>query len=171
MLWLFTVIYRYRYRFYTSITRARNSRNWMQNCSIHSWSRWRSLGRDAKMDKAQIHIVLVSGSTRIPKAQKLLQDFFNGKELTKSINPDEAVAYGAAVQAMFLYCSRLSWMKLLPLPVISLRKWRWENCDVVVLDYFTWWTSNGMIGIAVWSTYEVIHFLNYFLKLAIMFFN
>ncbi len=42
------------------------------------------------------------GSTRIPKIQKLLQDFFNGKELNKSINPDEAVAYGAAVQAAIL---------------------------------------------------------------------
>ncbi|CAH1997101.1 unnamed protein product [Acanthoscelides obtectus] len=60
--------------------------------------------RDAKMDKAQIHdIVLVGGSTRIPKVQKLLQDFFNGKELNKSINPDEAVAYGAAVQAAILH--------------------------------------------------------------------
>jgi L1 cell adhesion molecule like protein len=45
---------------------------------------------------------LVGGSTRIPKVQKLLQDFFNGKELNKSINPDEAVAYGAAVQAAIL---------------------------------------------------------------------
>jgi L1 cell adhesion molecule like protein len=55
------------------------------------------------MDKAQIHeIVLVGGSTRIPKVQKLLQDLFNGKELNKSINPDEAVAYGAAVQAAIL---------------------------------------------------------------------
>ena len=52
--------------------------------------------RDAKMGKGEIHdIVLVGGSTRIPKIQKLLQDFFNGKELNKSINPDEAVAYGA----------------------------------------------------------------------------
>ena len=52
--------------------------------------------RDAKLDKPAIHeIVLVGGSTRIPKIQKLLQDFFNGKELCKSINPDEAVAYGA----------------------------------------------------------------------------
>lgn len=60
--------------------------------------------RDAKMDKSQIHdIVLVGGSTRIPKVQKLLQDFFNGKELNKSINPDEAVAYGAAVQAAILH--------------------------------------------------------------------
>lgn len=59
--------------------------------------------RDAKLEKRQIHdIVLVGGSTRIPKIQKLLQDFFNGKELNKSINPDEAVAYGAAVQAAIL---------------------------------------------------------------------
>ena len=59
--------------------------------------------RDAKFDKSQIHeVVLVGGSTRIPKVQKLLQDFFNGKELNKSINPDEAVAYGAAVQAAIL---------------------------------------------------------------------
>merc|ERR1712223_2274009 len=59
--------------------------------------------RDAKLDKSSIHdVVLVGGSTRIPKIQKLLQDFFNGKELNKSINPDEAVAYGAAVQAAIL---------------------------------------------------------------------
>ncbi|CAM6007865.1 unnamed protein product [Sphagnum balticum] len=59
--------------------------------------------RDAKMDKSQVHeVVLVGGSTRIPKVQSLLQDFFNGKELCKSINPDEAVAYGAAVQAAIL---------------------------------------------------------------------
>jgi heat shock protein 1/8 len=59
--------------------------------------------RDSKLDKSSIHeIVLVGGSTRIPKIQKLLQDFFNGKELNKSINPDEAVAYGAAVQAAIL---------------------------------------------------------------------
>jgi L1 cell adhesion molecule like protein len=59
--------------------------------------------RDAKMDKSSIHeIVLVGGSTRIPRVQKLLQDFFNGKELNRSINPDEAVAYGAAVQAAIL---------------------------------------------------------------------
>merc|ERR1712137_1339537 len=59
--------------------------------------------RDAKYDKSQIHeLVLVGGSTRIPKVQKLLEDFFNGKGLNKSINPDEAVAYGAAVQAAIL---------------------------------------------------------------------
>ena len=56
--------------------------------------------RDAKMDKSQINeVILVGGSTRIPRIQKLLSDFFNGKELNKSINPDEAVAYGAAIQA------------------------------------------------------------------------
>ena len=59
--------------------------------------------RDANMDKGHIHeVVLVGGSTRIPKVQKLLSDFFNGKELNKSINPDEAVAYGAAIQASIL---------------------------------------------------------------------
>ncbi|CAJ1944858.1 unnamed protein product [Sphenostylis stenocarpa] len=59
--------------------------------------------RDAKIDKSNVHeVVLVGGSTRIPKVQQLLQDFFNGKELCKSINPDEAVAYGAAVQAAIL---------------------------------------------------------------------
>ena len=59
--------------------------------------------RDAKISKAEVHeIVLVGGSTRIPKIQNLLTEFFNGKELNKSINPDEAVAYGAAVQASIL---------------------------------------------------------------------
>jgi heat shock protein 1/8 len=59
--------------------------------------------RDAKIDKSSVHeIVLVGGSTRIPKVQKLVSDFFNGKEPCKSINPDEAVAYGAAVQAAIL---------------------------------------------------------------------
>ncbi|KAK4480260.1 hypothetical protein RD792_013326 [Penstemon davidsonii] len=59
--------------------------------------------RDANIDKISVHdVVLVGGSTRIPKVQQLLQDFFNGKVLCKSINPDEAVAYGAAVQAAIL---------------------------------------------------------------------
>jgi heat shock protein 1/8 len=59
--------------------------------------------RDAKIDKSSVHeIVLVGGSTRIPKVQKMVSDFFNGKEPNKSINPDEAVAYGAAVQAAIL---------------------------------------------------------------------
>ncbi|EDW41423.1 heat shock 70 kDa protein cognate 1 [Drosophila sechellia] len=89
--------------FYTSVTRARFEelngdlfRGTMEPVA-------KAL-RDAKMDKGQIHdIVLVGGSTRIPKVQRLLQDFFNGKDLNKSINPDEAVAYGAAVQAAILH--------------------------------------------------------------------
>ncbi|KAG9912347.1 heat shock protein 70, partial [Aureobasidium melanogenum] len=59
--------------------------------------------KDANIDKSKVdEIVLVGGSTRIPRIQKLLSDFFNGKKLEKSINPDEAVAYGAAVQAGIL---------------------------------------------------------------------
>jgi len=89
--------------FYTSITRARFEE---LNADLFRGTLEpveKSL-RDAKMDKSAVHeIVLVGGSTRIPKIQKLLQDFFNGKELNKSINPDEAVAYGAAVQAAILH--------------------------------------------------------------------
>ena len=59
--------------------------------------------QDSKIAKADVHeVVLVGGSTRIPKVQQLIKDFFNGKEPCKSINPDEAVAYGAAVQAAIL---------------------------------------------------------------------
>jgi len=59
--------------------------------------------RDSKLSKSQVHeIVLVGGSTRIPKVQEMLLEFFSGKELNKSINPDEAVAYGATVQAAIL---------------------------------------------------------------------
>merc|ERR1719331_1138049 len=58
---------------------------------------------DSKLKKSEIHeIVLVGGSTRIPKVQQLMKDFFNGKEPNRGINPDEAVAYGAAVQAGIL---------------------------------------------------------------------
>jgi len=88
--------------FYTSITRARFEE---LNADLFrsTMEPVEKAIRDAKMDKALIQdIVLVGGSTRIPKVQKLLQDFFNGKELNKSINPDEAVAYGAAVQAAIL---------------------------------------------------------------------
>ena len=88
--------------FYTSITRAR----FEELCADLFKGTLEPVEkalRDSKMDKSSIHeIVLVGGSTRIPKIQKLLQDFFNGKELNKSINPDEAVAYGAAVQAAIL---------------------------------------------------------------------
>ena len=59
--------------------------------------------RDAKLSKSQVdEVVRVGGSSRIPKVQQLLQEFFNGKELCQSINPDEAVAYGATVQAAVL---------------------------------------------------------------------
>eukprot|EP00094_Tigriopus_californicus_P006989 TCALIF_06728-PA protein Name:"Similar to Heat shock 70 kDa protein 1 (Oryzias latipes)" AED:0.05 eAED:0.05 QI:0/0/0/0.5/1/1/2/0/546 len=88
--------------FYTSITRAR----FEELCADLFRGTLEPVEkalRDAKMDKSAIHdIVLVGGSTRIPKIQKLLQDLFNGRELNKSINPDEAVAYGAAVQAAIL---------------------------------------------------------------------
>jgi len=59
--------------------------------------------RDSGLDKRAVHdVVLVGGSTRIPKVQNMIQEFFNGKEPNRSINPDEAVAYGAAVQAAIL---------------------------------------------------------------------
>ena len=88
--------------FFSSMTRARfeeiNSdlfRNTLKPVEI--------VMRDSKKSKSDIHdIVLVGGSTRIPKIQELLSDYFNGKELSHSINPDEAVAYGAAVQASIL---------------------------------------------------------------------
>ncbi|XP_061643987.1 heat shock 70 kDa protein 1-like [Phyllopteryx taeniolatus] len=88
--------------FYTSITRAR----FEELCSDLFRGTLEPVEKalkDAKMDKGHIHdVVLVGGCTRIPRIQKLLQDFFNGRELNKSINPDEAVAYGAAVQAAIL---------------------------------------------------------------------
>ena len=62
-----------------------------------------SVLRDAKMDKSDVHeIVMVGGSTRVPKIQSMISQFFAGKDLNKSVNPDEAVAYGAAIQAAIL---------------------------------------------------------------------
>ncbi|XP_057661256.1 heat shock protein 70 A1-like [Diorhabda carinulata] len=88
--------------FYTKISRAR----FEELCSDLFRGTLQPVEKalnDAKMDKGQIHdIVLVGGSTRIPKIQQLLQNYFNGKSLNLSINPDEAVAYGAAVQAAVL---------------------------------------------------------------------
>ncbi|ODV62380.1 heat shock 70 kDa protein [Ascoidea rubescens DSM 1968] len=88
--------------FYTSITRAR----FEELCGDLFRSTLdpvEKVLKDSKLDKSQVHeIVLVGGSTRIPKVQKLVSDFFNGKEPNRSINPDEAVAYGAAVQAAIL---------------------------------------------------------------------
>ncbi|OIT31473.1 PREDICTED: heat shock 70 kDa protein-like [Nicotiana attenuata] len=88
--------------FYATITRARFEELCM-DLFMKCMEPVEKCLRDAKIDKSKIHeVVLVGGSTRIPKVQQLLQDFFNGKELCKSINPDEAVAYGAAVQAAIL---------------------------------------------------------------------
>ena len=88
--------------FYSSITRARFedlNADLFRKCMEPV----EQVIRDAKMDKMKVdEVVLVGGSTRIPKIQQMLSSFFNGKELNKSINPDEAVAYGAAVQAAIL---------------------------------------------------------------------
>jgi heat shock 70kDa protein 1/2/6/8 len=88
--------------FYSSITRARFedlNADLFRKCMEPV----EQVIRDAKMDKSKVdEVVLVGGSTRIPKIQQMLSSFFNGKELNKSINPDEAVAYGASVQAAIL---------------------------------------------------------------------
>lgn len=88
--------------FYTSITRAKFES--LNNALFESTKDpVEKAIRDAGLEKGKIHeVVLVGGSTRIPKIQEILQRFFDGKELNKSINPDEAVAYGAAVQAAIL---------------------------------------------------------------------
>ncbi|GFP79399.1 heat shock cognate 70 kDa protein [Phtheirospermum japonicum] len=88
--------------FHTSITRAR-----FEDLNLDLFKKCmepvENCLRDSGMDKSSVDdVVLVGGSTRIPKVQQLLQDLFNGRELCKSINPDEAVAYGAAVQAAIL---------------------------------------------------------------------
>lgn len=88
--------------FYSNITRAR----FEEICSDLFRSTLEPVDqvlRDAKISKGQVdEIVLVGGSTRIPRIQQLLSNYFNGKELCKSVNPDEAVAYGAAVQGAIL---------------------------------------------------------------------
>merc|ERR1712190_20326 len=87
---------------YSSITKAR----FEELCSDLFKDTMRPVEKalaDAKLQKSDIHdVVLVGGSTRIPKVKNLLQDFFNGKELCNSVNPDEAVAFGAAIQAAIL---------------------------------------------------------------------
>ncbi|KAH8417989.1 hypothetical protein KR222_009816, partial [Zaprionus bogoriensis] len=97
--------------FYTKISRAR----FEELCGDLFRSTLQPVEKalnDAKMDKSQIHdIVLVGGSTRIPKVQSLLQNFFSGKSLNLSINPDEAVAYGAAIQAAILSGDQSSQIK------------------------------------------------------------
>ena len=88
--------------FYTKVSRAR----FEELCSDLFKSTLQPVEKalaDAKFSKEDIHdVILVGGSTRIPKVQSLLQNYFYGKQLNHSINPDEAVAYGATVQAMIL---------------------------------------------------------------------
>lgn len=88
--------------FYSSITRAR-----FEELNMDLFRKCMEIVEDclsdARMDMSSVHaVVLIGGSSRIPKIQQLLQELFNGKELYKSINPDEAVAYGAAIQAALL---------------------------------------------------------------------
>ena len=88
--------------FYTSITRARFE-ELCQDLFRSTMEPVEKVLRDSKIDKSSVNdIVLVGGSTRIPKIQKLVSDMFSGREPNRSINPDEAVAYGAAVQAAIL---------------------------------------------------------------------
>jgi L1 cell adhesion molecule like protein len=88
--------------FQTTITRARFEElcvDLFRRCMVPV----EQVLRDAKVDKSSVHeIVLVGGSTRIPKIQSMLSEYFDGKQLNKTIHPDEAVAYGAAVQASLL---------------------------------------------------------------------
>eukprot|EP00300_Choanocystis_sp_HF-7_P016848 c19553_g2_i1.p1 GENE.c19553_g2_i1~~c19553_g2_i1.p1 ORF type:complete len:677 (+),score=66.22 c19553_g2_i1:51-2033(+) len=109
--------------FFTNITRARFE-ELNQDLFRGTLEPVEKCLRDAKLSKAQIHdVVLVGGSTRIPKVQQLLADFFNGKTLCQSINPDEAVAYGAAVQAAILkgdQSSKVSDLLLLDVTPLSL---------------------------------------------------
>ncbi|KAF9474401.1 heat shock protein 70 [Pholiota conissans] len=88
--------------FYTLLTRA-HFEELCQDLFYSTLEHIERVLRDSKIDKGNVHeIVLVGGSTRIPRIIKLVSDFFNGKEPNRSINPDEAVAYGAAVQAAIL---------------------------------------------------------------------
>jgi len=88
--------------FYTNITRARfeeMNMDLFRSCLDPV----DKVLKDSKLDKRSIdEVVLVGGSTRIPKVQQMIKAYFNGKEPAKDINPDEAVAYGAAVQAAIL---------------------------------------------------------------------
>merc|ERR1712224_513283 len=88
--------------YFTSVSRARFEELCM-DLFRKSMDPVEKVLRDSKIAKNRVHdVVLVGGSTRIPKVQSMLSDFFNGKEPSREINPDEAVAYGAAVQAAIL---------------------------------------------------------------------
>ncbi|GKC54418.1 putative heat shock protein 70 family protein [Tanacetum coccineum] len=97
--------------------------------------------KNAKMEKSWVEeIILVGGSTRIPKVQRLLQEFFDGKELCKSVNPDEAVAYGAAVMATNL-CSNVNKivpdLRLLDITPLSLGLLTKGNVFSIVIPRYT----------------------------------
>ena len=88
--------------FYSNITRAKFE-SLCHTFFVKTMEPVEQVLKDSKLSKSDIHdIVLVGGSTRIPKVQQLLSDYFGGKELCKNINPDECVAYGAAVQGAIL---------------------------------------------------------------------
>ncbi len=88
--------------FYTSLTRAKFE-ELNQDLFLNAMELIKKVLQDSKIDKGQVReIILVGGSTRIPKIQRMISEFFDGKELNKSINPDEAAAYGAVVQAAIL---------------------------------------------------------------------
>jgi L1 cell adhesion molecule like protein len=111
------------YDFSSSITRAKFE-NLCDDLFKQTMGPVEQVLRDSKLSKNEIdEVVLVGGSTRIPKIQSLLSEFFGGKELCKSINPDECVAYGAAVQAAILTGSKdekISDMLLLDVCPLSL---------------------------------------------------
>ena len=107
--------------FYTSLSRAKfeelNGKYFQQAMGPVA-----SALKDAGISKDNIHdVVLVGGSTRIPKIQSLLKDFFNGRELNKSINPDEAVAYGAGEYLLKLngfWFRTLAWISLIKISIM-----------------------------------------------------
>ncbi|KAF8546159.1 heat shock cognate 70 [Imleria badia] len=109
--------------FYTSLTRD-DFEELCQDLFRSTLEPVEKVLRDSNIDKGNVHeIVLVGGSTRIPRIVKLVSDFFNGKEPNKSINPDEAVACGAAVQAAILFgdtCDKTQDVLLLDVVPLSL---------------------------------------------------
>lgn len=85
---------------------------------------------DAGLKKSDIdEIVLVGGSTRIPKVQQLVKEFFDGKEPSRGVNPDEAVAYGAAVQAAVLSGETIDDVLIIDVNIMTGIMWRHNDQD------------------------------------------